>query len=68
MPTDEDGDGRLDHLTIWTPGSLDEEEFRAIVSVNTLNPGGQREPVQLVYQSHGNEKDFDVVSWLVRPF
>ena len=20
VPTDEDGDGRLDHLTVWTPG------------------------------------------------
>jgi len=62
VPTDEDGDGRLDHLTVWTPGGLDEREFRAVVSVNTLNPAGRREPVQLVYQAHGKEKDFAAVS------
>lgn len=62
VPTDEDGDGRLDHLTVWTPGGLKEEEFKAIVSVNTLNPRGRREPVQLVYQAHGGEEDFATVS------
>ena len=66
VPTDEDGDGRLDHLTVWIPGRLDEREFRAIVSVNTLNPGRQREPVQVVYQAHGREEDFDAVSPLFR--
>ena len=64
VPTDEDGDGRLDHLTVWTPGGLNQREFRAVVSVNTLNPGGRREPVQLVYQAHGKEGDFATVSSL----
>ena len=62
VPSDEDGDGRLDHLTVWVPKGLDEEEFKALVSVNMLNPGGQREPVQLVYQAHGREEDFATVS------
>ena len=62
VPSDEDGDGRLDHLTVWAPGGLDEKEFKALVSVNMLNPGGRREPVQLVYQAHGKEEDFASVS------
>ena len=62
VPTDEDGDGRLDHLTVWTPGGLDEEEFKALISIRALNPGGQREPVNLVYQAHGREEDFVAVS------
>ena len=62
VPTDEDGDGHIDHLTIWTPGGLAPEEFKAIVSVNALDPGGQRKPVQLVYQAHGREEDFEGVS------
>lgn len=62
VPTDEDEDGRLDHLTVWTPGGLNEREFRAVVSVNTLNPSGRREKVQLVYQAHGKEGDFAAVS------
>ena len=66
VPTDEDGDGRLDHLTVWTPEGLDEREFRAVVSVDTLKPSGQRKPVQLVYQAHGREEDFAAVSPLFR--
>ena len=62
LPTDEDGDGRLDHLTVWTPGGLCEEEFQAVVSITALNPGGQREPVQMAYQAHGVVGDFAGVS------
>ena len=62
LPTDENGDGRLDHLTVWTPGGLDEKEFRAIVSVDALNLGGGREPVRLAYLAHGKADDFRGVS------
>lgn len=62
LPTDEDGDGRLDHLTVWTPGGLSEEEFQAVVSITALNPGGQREPIQMAYQAHGVVGDFVGVS------
>ena len=62
LPTDEDGDGRLDHLTVWTPGGLTAREFQAIVSVSALNPGRHREPLQLAYQSHGAASDFAGVS------
>lgn len=62
LPTDEDGDGRLDHLTVWTPGGLTAAEFQAVLSINALNPGGLREPVQLAYQSHGVAVDFVGVS------
>ena len=62
LPTDEDGDGRLDHLTVWTPGGLTSKEFQAIVSVSTLNPGRHRDPLQLAYQSHGSASDFVGVS------
>ena len=66
LPTDEDGDGRLDHLTVWVPKleGLTSSEFRAIVSVDSLNPGGGRDPIQLVYQAHGSVEDFVGVSRL----
>ncbi len=66
LPSDEDGDGRLDRLTIWIPGILNEEEFRAIVGVNTLNPGGGRVPVHLSYLAHGKADDFCRISGLFR--
>ncbi len=64
LPTDENGNGRLDHLTIWTPGGLREKEFEAVVRVNELNPGDGREPVRLSYLAHGKEEDFRGVSRL----
>ena len=62
LPTDEDGDGRLDHITMWARAGLASNEFRAILSVNELNPGRQRDPVQLAYQAHGAIGDFAGVS------
>ena len=62
LPTDEDGDGRLDHLTVWAPGGLGEKEFLAIVSMRELNRGGGRDPLQLAYQAHGRVDDFEGVS------
>ena len=62
LPTDENGDGRLDHLTIWAPGGLDAKEFNAVVAVRELGRGGGRDPLQLVYQAHGREEDFVGVS------
>lgn len=64
LPTDEDGDGRLDHLTIWTPGGLSEVDFGAVVSVTTLNPGRGRDPIRLSYLAHGKAEDFRGVSSL----
>ncbi len=64
LPTDEDGDGRLDHLTVWTPAGLTTKEFQAVASINTLNPGGHRDPLRLIYQSHGEPRDFSSVSQL----
>ena len=58
LPTDDNGDGRLDHLTVWAPGGLDEKEFLAIVSVPELNRGGGRDSLQLAYQARGSEDDF----------
>lgn len=66
LPSDEDGDGKLDHLTIWVPGGLDDRSYQAVVSIKTLNPGRGQEPVTLVYQAHGDAPDFEDVSPLFR--
>ncbi len=62
LPADEDGDGKLDHLTVWASYGLTPQEFEALVSMQELNRGGGREPLQLVYQAHGKESDFSGVS------
>ena len=58
LPTDEDGDGQLDHLTVWAPAGLSAEEFRAVVSVIEMNPGDGRAPVRLEHETHGTADDF----------
>ena len=58
LPTDEDGDGRLDHLTVWTPGGLTAAEFEAVASVGRLNPGGHRDSLRLTCRCHGGAGDF----------
>ena len=64
LPTDENGDGRLDHLTIWVPGGLSRNEFEAVVRMDALNPGGGRDPIRLSYLAHGQARDFRGVSGL----
>lgn len=44
LPTDEDGDGRLDHLTIYAPGGLGEKEQAAIGSLQEIFLPGQYAP------------------------
>jgi CRISPR-associated protein Csb2 len=36
LPTDEDGDGRLDHLTIYIPAGLTDKVCRALANTNML--------------------------------
>ena len=61
--TDEDGDRRLDHLTVWVPAGLDSKALRAIVAMKELaHPRGQGDRIQLAYQAGGTEGDFADVS------
>ncbi len=36
LATDEDGDGRIDHVTVWAPGGLREDELEALLQIRTL--------------------------------
>ena len=62
LPTDEDGDGRLDHLTVWIPGGMGVKEFGAIVSLNSLYAGDSMSELELSYAGHGTESDFEKTS------
>ena len=39
LPTDEDGDGRLDHLTVYAKDGFGKEEIAAFYRLNLLKPG-----------------------------
>lgn len=67
LPTDEDGDGKLDHLAIWAPGGLSSKEFQAVVSMEKMwLPDRRDDALQLAYQSYGKTEDFTGVSDLFR--
>lgn len=60
LPSDEDGDGRLDHLTVWAPAGLDNKEFEAVVSMGRVwLPDRRDQTLQLAYLAHGSVEDFD---------
>lgn len=49
LPTDEDCDGRLDHLTLYAPKGFEPCEQSALVRLNALNFGGGREEIRLLF-------------------
>lgn len=57
LPTDEDDDGRLDHLTVWSPGGFTMKEVNAMASVDALNSGDGR-AVELAFLGYGTLQDF----------
>lgn len=59
LATDEDDDGRLDHLTVWAAGGFDEEEVAALTALRELRgiPGRMR-PVGLVLLAVGPTERF----------
>ena len=66
LPTDEDGDGQLDHLTVWIPGGMSVKEFGAIVSLNSLYAGDAVSELELAYAGHGTETNFEDASPIFR--
>ena len=62
LPADEDGDGKLDRLTVWTPSGLDAKEADAVESLRELNPGHGRAPVRLSLLASGGADGFAAAS------
>ena len=58
LPTDEDGDGLLDHLTVWAPGGFRGPELEAVTSMDALNPGDAQSVVLLSFQGRGSVENF----------
>ena len=58
LPTDEDGDGHLDHLNLWAPAGFGDAEVRALAGVSTLNPGNGAQPLTMAFLGCGHPQDF----------
>jgi CRISPR-associated protein Csb2 len=56
LPTDEDGDGRLDHLTVFAHGGFPRDEVRALDALRWLKCGDL--DLALLLVGLGNESEF----------
>lgn len=58
LPTDEDGDGRLEHLTIVARDGFGRDERRAIDGLRQLNLGDGRHPLRLLLLGLGPLEEY----------
>lgn len=61
LPTDEDGDGRLDHLTVFARSGFDDDERRALDRLRQLNTGRKgeaRHPLRLLLLGMGTLAEY----------
>jgi CRISPR-associated protein Csb2 len=58
FPTDEDHDGRIDHITIYAPRGFDEADLEALGSLRTIFRSGNRPEVKLVLTGLGGPELF----------
>jgi len=53
FPTDEDHDGRIDHITVYAPRGFDEADLEALGSLRTIFRSGNRPEVRMVLTGLG---------------
>ncbi|NBB81230.1 MAG: type I-U CRISPR-associated protein Cas5/Cas6 [Verrucomicrobia bacterium] len=61
LPTDEDGDGRLDHLTLYAKGGFSQEELRAIDKLREIKSRDRTEsghPLRVILLGVGVQDEF----------
>ena len=61
LPTDEDGDGRLDHLTVFARSGFDDDERRALDRLRQLKTdrkGEERHPLRLLLLGMGTLDEY----------
>ena len=58
LPTDEDEDGRIDHLTVYARDGLDRDELEAVASIDGMNPRDGKAEIQVALLSYGMLEDF----------
>jgi CRISPR-associated protein Csb2 len=60
LPSDDDGDGRLDHITFYSPSGFGAGELAAMDVLRTLRQKGGRPSLNLMLLSHGCADSFSV--------
>jgi CRISPR-associated protein Csb2 len=57
LPTDEDRDGTLDHLTVYSPRGFNISELDAVLSMRALNPGESKPTINLMLLGMASAQD-----------
>src|SRR6185295_9842367 len=60
FPTDEDHDGRIDHITIYAARGFDEADLEALGSLRTIFRSGNRPEVKMVLTGLGGQELFSL--------
>ena len=60
LPTDEDGDGRLDHLTVFAMDGFGNDELRAIDTLRVLKPRGNEQEIRPLLLGVAEKDQFQV--------
>ena len=60
LPTDEDGDGRLDHLTVFARDGFGGDELRAVDRLRVLKPTDDEPEIRLLLLGVAQESQFRV--------
>jgi CRISPR-associated protein Csb2 len=61
LVTDEDGDGRLDHITIYAPCGFDPDDVQALGRLTCIFQSGNRSEVRTVLIGLGQREQFEQV-------
>jgi CRISPR-associated protein Csb2 len=64
LPTDEDCDGRLDHLTVYAERGFDQDDLKALGQLLTVRPFDNRPDVQTVLIGLGKKEQFAELDFL----
>jgi len=58
LPTDEDGDGKLDHLTVYAPEGLGIDELKSLSAFSEMYGPGGNTTIQLLLLGFGHAEHF----------
>lgn len=68
LPTDEDGDGQIDHLTVFAPRGFDRADVAALGRLRAVNWRESRDGIGLVLVGLGDAANFAAGETAVSPF
>jgi CRISPR-associated protein Csb2 len=67
LPSDEDHDGFIDHLTVYSPVSFDEREKQALASIRTIPMGDAENKLQVLFLGFATKDDLIEIPHLFGP-